>query len=175
MVNPWVSHLEARKRILRYVLSTLKYGLFYKKNENFVLSGFVDSDWADDVNDRRSTTAYCFTMGSAAISWCSKKQPNVALSITEVKYYDATMAVQECIWLKMLISHVYGKVDYPISVKCDKESAVKLASNALFYARTKHIEVHHHFIREKVLIQEIELMSIWTNDQVPDVFTKALS
>ncbi|KAG8364043.1 hypothetical protein BUALT_Bualt19G0085100 [Buddleja alternifolia] len=111
MENPQVSHLEAGKRILRYVKSTLEYGLFYKRNEKFVLSGFVDSDWAGDINDRRSTTGYCFTMSSAAISWCSKKQPNVALSSTEAEYCAATMAAQECVWLKMLISDIYEKLE----------------------------------------------------------------
>ncbi|KAG8387458.1 hypothetical protein BUALT_Bualt02G0023400 [Buddleja alternifolia] len=110
MENLQVSHLEAGKRILRYVKSTLEYGLFYKKNEKFVLSRFVYSDWAGDINDRRSTTGYCFNMSSAAISWCSKKQPNVALSNTEAEYCVATMAAQECVWLKMLISDIYEKV-----------------------------------------------------------------
>src|SRR5438876_10168660 len=77
MERPCEGHLVAAKRILRYVKGTLSYGLFYKQNVNFSLTGFVDADWAGDVNDRRSTTGFCFNTGSAAISWCSKKQGTV--------------------------------------------------------------------------------------------------
>ncbi|KAK3006344.1 hypothetical protein RJ639_017493 [Escallonia herrerae] len=84
MDKPQISHLNAAKRILRYVKGTLEYGLRYKKSDSFILSGFVDADWAGDVNDRRSTTGYCFDTGSAAISWCSKKQHNSISLLGEV-------------------------------------------------------------------------------------------
>jgi len=66
------------------------------------------------------------------------------------------------------------KVDYAVPIKCDNESAIKLASNPVFHARTKHIEIHHHFVREEVLSEEIELTNVHTNTQVADIFTKAL-
>ncbi|KAK9120307.1 hypothetical protein Syun_017924 [Stephania yunnanensis] len=131
-------------------------------------------DWAGDANDRHSTSGYCFDTGSAVISWCSKKQNVVSLSSTEAEYVAATMAAQECIWLRSLIGDILCKVEYAVLIKCDNESTVKLASNPIFHARTKHIEVRHHFIREKVLSQEIELQGISTNNQVADIFTKAL-
>ncbi|KAK3003520.1 hypothetical protein RJ639_018195 [Escallonia herrerae] len=134
MDKPQISHLNAAKRILRYVKGTLEYGLRYKKSDRFILSGFVDADWA----------------GSAAISWYSKKQQNVTLSSTEAEYVAATMATQECVWLKRLISDIYAKVEYVIPIHCDNESAIKLAENPVFHARTKHIEVQHHFVREKM-------------------------
>ena len=65
-------------------------------------SGFVDVDWAGDVNDRRSTRGFCFTASSAAISWCSKKQSTVALSSCEAEYVAATMATQEYLWFRRL-------------------------------------------------------------------------
>ncbi|KAK3006483.1 hypothetical protein RJ639_016084 [Escallonia herrerae] len=175
MDKPQISHLNAAKRILHYVKGTLEYGLRYKKSDSFILSGFVDADWAGDVNDRRSTTGYCFGTGSAAISWCSKKQQNVTLSSTEAEYAAATMATQECVWLKRLISDIYAKVEYVIPIHCDNESAIKLAENPVFHARTKHIEVQHHFVREKVLGQEITLEKVRIGDQVADIFTKALT
>ncbi|KAK2998211.1 hypothetical protein RJ639_023475 [Escallonia herrerae] len=93
MDKPQISHLNASKRILRYVKGTLEYGLRYKKSDRFILSGFVDADWAGDVNNRRSTTWYCFGTGSAAISWCSKKQHNVTLSSTEAERSQGTLFV----------------------------------------------------------------------------------
>ncbi|XP_028765324.1 uncharacterized protein LOC114723298 [Neltuma alba] len=174
MQEPRVPHLEAAKRILRYIKGSLEYGLLYKKNTKFVLEGFTDADWAGDTNDRHSTSGYCFNVGSAAVSWCSKKQDIVALSSTEAEYVAATMAAQECVWLKRLIKDILHEDEYTVEIKCDNESAIKLALNPVFHARTKHIEVRHHFIREKVLNEEIELTGVRTGAQVADIFTKAL-
>lgn len=113
MDKPCESHLIAAKRILRYIKGTLNFGLFYQQHTPLLLTGFVDADWAGDLNDRRSTIGYCFNMGSAAISWCSKKQTTVALSSCEAEYVGATMATQECIWLKRLIQEMLSTLDYP--------------------------------------------------------------
>ncbi|KAL0328315.1 UNVERIFIED_CONTAM: Copia protein [Sesamum calycinum] len=112
---------------------------------------------------------------SAVVSWCSKKQSTVALSSTEIEYKATTIATQECIWLKCLIGDIYGKVNYAVPIECDNESAIRLASNPVFHGRMKHVEIHHHFVREKVLNQEVELKGIHTNDQVTDIFIKALA
>ncbi|XP_042028443.1 secreted RxLR effector protein 161-like [Salvia splendens] len=142
MQNPSY-HLDAAKRILRYVKGTLSYRLLYKNCDNFLLSGFVDANWAGDPNDRRSTTGYCFSTGSAVISWCSKKQETLALSSSEAEYVATTMAAQECVWVKRVIGDMLQNVDYPVKIRCGNESAIKLASNPVFHARTKHIEVRH--------------------------------
>ncbi|KAK3001833.1 hypothetical protein RJ639_022241 [Escallonia herrerae] len=98
----------------------------------------------------------------------------VVLSSTEAEYVAANMATQECVWLKRFIGDIFCEVDYAVQIKCDNESATKLASNPIFQERTKHIEVRYHFVREKVLSEEVELLSVCTNDQVADIFTKAL-
>ncbi|KAL5697881.1 hypothetical protein ACHQM5_028985 [Ranunculus cassubicifolius] len=175
MDSPCVGHLIAAKRILRYVKGTLQFGLLYKSDVLSSLQGFADADWAGDIITRRSTTGYCFNIGSAAVSWCSKKQQTTNLSSTEAEYVAATMATQECIWIKRILQDVGVALESPVPLCCDNESTIKLAGNPVFHARTKHIEIHHHFVREKVLNQEIVLQKIGTNDQVADVFTKALS
>lgn len=174
MQNPRTPHLDAAKRILRYIKGSYAYGLIYKKCDNFMLKGFTDADWAGDETDRRSTSGYCFSMGATVISWCSKKQSTVALSSTEAEYMAATMAAQECVWLKYLMKDIFSQIDYAVSIYCDNESAIKLASNPILHRRTKHIDVRYHFIREKVLSQEIELKGIPTTNQIADIFTKAL-
>ncbi|KAL0451442.1 UNVERIFIED_CONTAM: Retrovirus-related Pol polyprotein from transposon RE1 [Sesamum latifolium] len=175
MDQPCEIHLIAAKRILRYIKNTLSYGLMHEKSKFFSLSGFVDADWAGDVNDRRSTMGFCFTIGFAVILWCSKKQTTVALSSCEAEYVVSTMATQECLWLRRLIREMMTNLNHPIQIFCDNESAIKLAGNPVFHARSKHIETHYHFVREKVLSQDIELQEIRTNKQVADIFTKALA
>ena len=98
-----------------------------------------------------------FKFGSETISWCSKRQPTVSLSTTEAEYRTASGAAQVSTWLKLLIEDLHQKIDYPISLLCDNQFAIRLAKNPVFHARTKHVEVHYHFIREKVLKEEIEM------------------
>ncbi|XP_071728056.1 uncharacterized mitochondrial protein AtMg00810-like [Rutidosis leptorrhynchoides] len=141
MQCPTNVHLDAAKRILRYVKGSMDHGLWYKKCDDYLLNGFVDADWIGDANDRHSTSGYCFNIGSAVISWYSKKQGVVALSSMEAEYIAATMAAQECIWLRRLISDILQEVDYVVKLKCDNESSIKLASNPIFHARKKHIEM----------------------------------
>ncbi|KAL5769820.1 hypothetical protein ACOSP7_013974 [Xanthoceras sorbifolium] len=175
MQNPKKSHLEAVRRILRYVKSTIDYGLMYKKGGNCKLVGYCDADYAGDHDTRRSTTGYMFTLGSGTISWCSKRQPTVSLSTTEAEYRAAAMAAQESTWLIQLMNDLHQQVDYAVPLYCDNQSAIRLAENPVFHARTKHVEVHYHFVREKVLQEEIEMRQVKTDEQVADLFTKSLS
>lgn len=95
-------HLDAANRILRYIKHTMNYGLMYKQGAEIFLSGFTDANWAGDPSSRQSTSGYTFDLGSAVVSWCSKKQAIVVLSSTEAEYNVATLAAQECVWLTRL-------------------------------------------------------------------------
>ena len=86
MTNPKRSHWEAGKRVLRYILGTINFGIYYKKVSESVMFGFCDSDWGGNVDDHKSTSGYVFSMGSGVFSWTSKKQSVVALSTTEAEY-----------------------------------------------------------------------------------------
>ncbi|KAL7594468.1 hypothetical protein Lser_V15G31405 [Lactuca serriola] len=175
MQSPKKPHLDAARRILRYVKGTINYGLLYKRGEDCKLVGYCDADYAGDHDTRRSTTGYVFKLGSGPISWCSKRQPTVSLSTTEAEYKAAAVAAQESTWLVLLMEDLHQKVDYAVPLHCDNQSAIRLAENPVFHARTKHVEVHYHFIREKVLMEEIEMRQIKTDDQIADLFTKGLS
>jgi len=98
--NPKKPHLDAVKYILRYVKGTINFGILYKKTNDCQVMGYCDADYAGDCATRRSTTRYFFSLGSGAISWCSKRQPTMALSSTEAKYRSAATAAQESTWLK---------------------------------------------------------------------------
>jgi hypothetical protein len=115
-----------------------------------------------------------FSFGSGAVNWSSKKQPAVALLSMEVEYRGVTIVACEVVWLQKLLSDLGQSVDVLIVIYCDSISSILLANNPVYHARTKHIEVHYHFIREKVLAREINLIHVSTKDQVVDIFIKAL-
>ena len=133
MQNPRKPHLEAIRRILRYVKGTSDFEILYKKGVSCKVVGFCDVDYARDISTRRSTTGYVFSLGSGAISWCSKRQPTVSLSTTKAEYKATAMAAQECDWLMQLMSNLKQQRDYPVQLYCDNESAIRLAENPVFH------------------------------------------
>jgi len=135
----------------------------------------MDVDWVGNVSNRRSTNGFMFFLGSGVVSWSSKKQPIVALSSTEWKYRGVTIVACEIVWLQKLLSDSGQSVDAPLVIYCDNISSILLANNPVYHAKTKHIEVHYHFIKEKVLAKTIDLIHVSTENQVVDIFTKALS
>jgi hypothetical protein len=114
------------------------------------------------------------SFGSVVVTWSSKKQLTVALSSTEAKYRGATMATCEVAWLRKLLGDLGLHVDKKVVIYCDNLSNIQLARNLTFHAQTKHIEVHYHFIRDKDLAGEIDLIYVNTKDQVVGIFTKVL-
>jgi hypothetical protein len=115
-----------------------------------------------------------FSFGSAAVTWSSKKQPTVALSSTEAEYRGAAVAACEVAWLRTLLEDLGVQVDQQVVIHCDNLSSIQLARNPVFHARTKHIEVHYHYVRERVLAGDIDLVYVSTEEQIADIFTKAL-
>jgi len=102
------------------------------------------------------------------------KQLTIALSSTKAEYTGVTIAACEVIWLQKLLSYLEQLVNVHVVIYCDNISNILPTNNPVYHARTKHIEVHYHFIREKVLAKEIDLIHVCTEDQVTDIFTKAL-
>jgi hypothetical protein len=138
------------------------------------LAGYTDADWAGNAADRRSTSGYAFSIGSAAIAWSSKKQLTVALSSPEAEYRGVAVTTCEAIWLKRLLKDLHEEVFDPTEIYCDNLSSIQLAKNPVFHVRTKYIEVHYHLVRERVLSGEVELTHVLTNRQIADIFTKPL-
>ncbi len=140
-------HLDAVRRILRYIKHTLQCGIFYEAKSQLQVHGYTDVDWAGNVLDRRSTNGFMFSFGSGVVSWSSKKQPTFALSSTEVEYKSIAIVACEVVWLQKLLSHLGQSVDALVVIYYDNISSILLANNSVYHARTKHIEVHYHFIR----------------------------
>ena len=123
---------------------------------------------------RKSTSGCCFTLGSASISWMSRKQKLVALSIVEVEYIAASMACCEAVWLRKLFSELFGHVLDTTVILCDNQSGIWLSKNPVFQDRSKHIDIRYHFIRDMVQRGAVRLDHIGTDEQVANILTKLL-
>lgn len=145
----------------------------YFKCENLNLTGFSDSDYAADVDTRRSTSGYIFKLSNGPVTWMSKRQACVSLSTAEAEYIAACLAVKESVWIQKLLCDL-RYVHNPIPIYIDNQSAIKLVRNPEFHCRRKHIDVKFHFIREKYDNCEIDVTYVCTRDQIADLFTKAL-
>lgn len=169
-------HLNAAKRILRYIKGTLNYGLVYTRNSgNNVLTGYSDSDLACQVEDRKSTGGMVFYLDESLITWVSQKQRCVALSSCEAEFMAATAAACQAIWLRKLLSQVTGECINPVVLYLDNKSAIDLAKNPVFHGRSKHMDIRYHFIRECVEKGEIIVKHVSTDMQRADSLTKALT
>ncbi|CAN1334246.1 Retrovirus-related Pol polyprotein from transposon TNT 1-94 [Linum perenne] len=171
--NPKASHLSALKRILRYLLSTKDYGLWYPSSESFDLVGYSDSDFAGSTFDRKSTTGVCQFLGPCLVSWSSKKQGSVALSTAEAEYVAAGSCSTQILWIRSQLID-YGLKLQTTPLLCDNTSAVNIAKNPVHHYRTKHIDIKFHFLRELVSQGIIDIQFIPTNLQLADLFTKPI-
>ena len=173
--KPTKQHWMAVKRIFRYLKGTIDYGLFYSKDGSDECVGYSDSDWAGDLNDRKSTSGYLFQISGAAISWRSKKQTCVALSTAEAEYIALASASQEAMWLRQLTTDLKSKPTGATVIFEDNQSAICIAKNPQFHGRSKHIAIKYHFIREQVHNNTVTLKYCSTNNMIADMLTKGLS
>ncbi|MCO5578408.1 hypothetical protein L7F22_032250 [Adiantum nelumboides] len=139
------------------------------------LHAFLDSDWAGCFDTRVSTSGFFFMLGSSCISWLSKKQPTMATSSCETEYKAVFTATIECVWLRCLMADLGVGQDTANTIYTDSQSALAVARNLVFHARTKHIKVHYHYVRERLSAREISLAYVPTQNNLADLFTKALS
>lgn len=174
MESPNQSHMKVARRIMRYLKGTQDFGLFYDSTDNCALLGYSDSDWAGDLDDRKSTTGSCFTLGSAACSWVSRKQPTVALSTCEAEYMAAATSACQALWLASLLSEMHIPLKGNLKIYVDNKSAINLAKNPVAHGRSKHIDIKWHFLRELVEQKKIELVFCKSENQVADIMTKPL-
>ncbi|GJW51904.1 retrovirus-related pol polyprotein from transposon TNT 1-94 [Tanacetum coccineum] len=170
---PKTSHLEAVKRIFRYIKGTTHLGLWYPKGTGIETVVYADSDHAGDYVDRKSTSGICTFVGCCLTSWFSKKQTDLAISTTEAEYISARKACQQALWMKQaLIDYDIRLDDLPIM--CDNKGAIGLSKNTVQHSRTKHIEIRHHFLRDNVQKGHISIEKVSSIDNIADIHTKHL-
>jgi hypothetical protein len=172
--SPTTIHWTAAKRVLRYLKGSINHGLQFGKG-SLPLNAYSDSDWAGNPDDRRSTTGFALFLGPCLISWCAKKQPVVSKSSTESEYRSLAFATAELCWLRMLFRELGLYLHTLPTLWCDNLGTIALASNPVYHAHTKHIEVDYHFIREKVVNKYVITRYLPTLDQIADIFIKGLT
>ena len=194
MHEPNATHMNAAKRILRYLKESSDCGLVYTntykksshvnttwtprdhhvKNNEIIIEAFCDADWGGDLDDRKSTTGYCVFINGCLVSWYTHKQPTVALSSAEAELMGAVDVVKEIKWMKQMLEEMNFQVRTPVIVNIDNQSAMKIAENDVDHSRTKHIDIKNHFIKNEINDKMIELKWVATENQIADIFTKGL-
>jgi hypothetical protein len=185
--SPTRAHLSCVKTVLRYLAGTTHLCLqfpspaFSSDQHTDTLSvilpstcGLSDADWASDEKDRKSISGYCFFFLNSLISWSSRKQRIVSTSSTESEYYALTNTIKEAIWIRLFLSLTELPFPTPFPIFCDNQSTCTIANTDAISSRTKHIDVHYHFIRQHITDGIFSTVWIPTTDMTADIFTKPL-
>jgi len=171
--EPKMTDLVQVKRILKFINGTTDYGILYSHSDNSWLIGYCDADWAGSADDRKNTSRGCFFMGNNLVSWFGKKQNSVSLSTAEVEYIAAGSSCSQLVWMKQMLEE-YDVQQGVLTLYCDNLSAINISKNPIQHNRTKHIDIQHHFIRDLVEDKVVTLEHVTTEEQLADIFTKAL-
>jgi transposase InsO family protein len=175
-LSPTEQHVSAVKRLFRYVRSTSDLGITYSRIGGG-LTGFTDANWAGGnvaQDGRRSTSGYIYMLAGGPVSWSAKRQHTVATSSCEAEYIGQCNAAKEAVWLRLLLSEMGHPQDGATPIHADNQSAIALASNPEYHARSKHIDIQYHYVREKVDDQTVTFVYTPTAEMIADGLTKPL-
>ena len=181
--SPTRAHFLLTKHVLRYLAGTSTLALCLGAPSPRVpssLSGYLqnmgctDADWASDVVDRKSISGYSFYFQGSLVSWSAVKQKSIALSSTEAEYYAMAHAFKEALWLRTFLGLLRLPVPRPFPILCDNQAACSLSNSPAISARSKHIDIRHHFLRDHVQAGSFSTTWVPTEDMPADIFTKPL-
>ncbi|XP_053995677.1 uncharacterized protein LOC128885603 [Hylaeus anthracinus] len=141
--NPGKAHWDCAKRVLRYLNTTSSYKIEYNKDDEKLIA-YSDSDWAADIDDRRSCTGNLLILAGGPVSWKSKKQSSVSLSTMEAEYVALSEICREVMFMIRLMDCM-DYVETPVTVFCDNQTAIELSKNAMYHKRSKHIGISFHY------------------------------
>lgn len=177
-IDPGPAHWKALEHVMAYIRGTLDYAIVYGgdgfERESLRPVGFVDADYGGCVDTRRSTTGYIFLMAGGAIAWTSSLQATVSLSTTEAEYIALSKAAQQAMWIYAFLREIDMPQQLPALLFGDNMGSIALTRNAGNHRRAKHIDVRHHYIRERASEGDIEIIHIPSIDNVSDFLTKSL-
>lgn len=175
MHAPTEIHFQAAKRIMRYVKASSDYGIHYSAKCPVKLVGFSDSDWAGSDEQMKSTSGGCFTIGSGIVTWFLKKQNVVAQSTAEAEFVAANKNANQAVWLRKILSDLKIEQVNLTPLLVDNKAAIAIIKNLVMHEKSKHFKLKYHAIRQLVQEKEIEVLFCPTDEQVADIFTKALA
>jgi len=177
------AYLLAAKGVLQYLAGTSNLSLEFRMEQSTIsapVRGFacccavMDADWATDEKDHRSISGYCFYFLHSLVSWSSMKQKTVSLSSTELEYYAMTHAMKEALWIRLFLTIHSFPVPCPFPLLCDNQSMLALVESEAISSRSKHIDVHYHFICDHISEGSFQVTWIPTSDMTADIFMKPL-
>jgi hypothetical protein len=175
-VNPGPEHLTAAKRVLRYLNATRTRGISYTaQRDQTHPTSYADADWAESRLDRKSISGQIFMFTNGPISWSSRKQRTVAKSSMEAEYVAAGGATAELLWLRSMFAELCMPIPGPSTLFVDNTSAIASANAQASHAKTKHIDIQHHFIRDHINAGDILIKHIPSKDNLADLLTKNLA
>jgi histone deacetylase 1/2 len=162
------------KHILRYLKGTSSFSLHLTRGSSLSLHGFTDANWVRSFDERKSTGGYIVFLGSTLISWKSGKQHIVSYSSTKAEYNALADGTVKVLWLRYLPTYLCFSSSSVTTIWCDNLGAMYLSANSIFHTRIKHVEIDYHFVRDRVVKNEIQIRFISFKDQLVDVLTKPL-
>jgi hypothetical protein len=168
------AHWSAAIRVVRYLKGTRSLALTLGGDPEVDLVGFSDSSHADCPETARSTMGYCFSIGGAIFTWSSRRQKTVSNSSCEAEYIALSEASREALWLRQFLREIHFLKPNPTILLCDNNGAKSLSADPTHHSRSKHIDVRHHFVCERVEDGSIAVWRVPGHDNVADIFTKAL-
>lgn len=168
-------HWKACLHLLKYLKGTRQAYLEYCKQGSAVPFGYSDADWAQNKGDRKSVTGFIFNMAGAPITWSSKGQATIALSSTEAEYVALSATAREALWLRSVLHEMGRELPAATTLYEDNESAMKLVKNPVLHARSKHIDICHHAIRQFAKDGKVQVERKSTDQMIADMLTKPLS
>ncbi|GJQ89436.1 ribonuclease H-like domain-containing protein [Tanacetum coccineum] len=174
MHDPRVPHLNAMKRVLRYLRETTDLGLHLFRSTTSQLIAYSDADWAGCPATRRSTSGYCVFLGDNLLTWSSKRQDTLSCSSVEAEYRRVANAVAETSWIRNLLRELHAPLFTATLVYYDNVSAVYMSANPVQHQRNKHIEIDIHFVRDKVAAGHVRVFHVPSRFQYTDIFIKGL-
>ena len=175
MHAPSEHHWGAIKLLLHYLNGTRSLGIRLLENTFLTLYGFSYADWAGNLDDRTSTSAFLIFLGGNPISWSSTNQRIVARSSTKAEYHAIVATVAELQWVKSLLSELLTLVKLPPTLFSDNIGATFLLTNLVFHSRIKYFTIDYHFVRDMVQSSKLRFAHVFASDQFVDALTKPLS
>lgn len=172
--TPTEEHQKAAKHLLRYLKGTQNLGIQFRRSPELNLECYADASFGSDSVDRKSTSGFLILLNGSPVSWASKKQQTVSLSTMEAEYIAMSLAIQEVIWIKGLFSELQIPFTSPVTLHEDNQGAIALSKDPKYHARSKHIDIKHHFIREQIQNNIVNVIHCESSKMLADIMTKPL-